>query len=67
MQINIPRLISFYNETKNGGALLRFNMNRENPGEDPAACIACGACMSVCPQGIKIPEILSEFTEMLEE
>lgn len=67
MQINIPKLISFYNETKNGGAMLRFNMNRENPGEDPAACIACGACMSVCPQGIKIPEILSEFTKMLEE
>ncbi len=66
MEINIPKLISFYNETKNGGALLNFNMNRENPGEDPSACIACGACMSVCPQGIKIPEILSEFTEMLD-
>ncbi len=67
MEINIPKLISFYNESKNGGAMLNFNMNRNNPGEDPAACIACGACMSVCPQGIKIPEILSEFAEMLDK
>jgi uncharacterized protein len=66
MEINIPKLISFYNESKNGGALLGFNMNRNNAGEDPAVCIGCGACMSVCPQGIKIPEILSEFTEMLD-
>jgi predicted aldo/keto reductase-like oxidoreductase len=33
----------------------------------PSACIACGACMSVCPQGIKIPEILADFSDKISK
>ena len=32
----------------------------------PTACIACGACMQMCPQHIAIPEKLSELSTILE-
>lgn len=29
-------------------------------------CISCGACVSQCPQGIKIPEKMAEITKIVE-
>jgi predicted aldo/keto reductase-like oxidoreductase len=32
----------------------------------PAACLACRACEEVCPQNIKISEMMSDFAEKLQ-
>jgi len=32
----------------------------------PSACIACGKCSRICPQGIDIPGVLAELTELLK-
>ena len=33
--------------------------------ERPDACLGCGACAEVCPQGIAVPDIIAELNEML--
>jgi predicted aldo/keto reductase-like oxidoreductase len=31
----------------------------------PSACIGCRSCEAVCPQNIKISEVLSDFVKKL--
>ena len=31
----------------------------------PSNCIGCGACSQMCPQGIDIPEVISELNSQL--
>ena len=31
----------------------------------PSACLGCGICMRICPQGIKIPEYMKKFAQLL--
>ncbi len=31
----------------------------------PAACIACGSCEAVCPQNIKISEMMADFAKKM--
>ncbi|MFR8975219.1 MAG: 4Fe-4S binding protein [Eubacteriales bacterium] len=33
------------------------------PDKQPGACIGCRSCEAVCPQQIKISEILSDFNQ----
>ncbi len=65
--LNIPDLISLYNEHKitGGGFIAPMKVSAMPEGKRPASCIACRSCESVCPQGINICEILKEFSEML--
>ena len=32
----------------------------------PTACIGCGACVSICPQNINIPEKLADMAQILK-
>ena len=61
--LDIPKLISLYNEQvfSGGGFIVSMNLGAMPKDKRPSACIACGACQSVCPQNIKIPEIMSDF------
>ncbi len=63
--LDIPKLLNLYNEQvfSGGGFIVSMNLNSMSDNERPSACISCGACQSVCPQGIKIPEILADFVE----
>ena len=65
MELDIPKLISLYNEQvfSGGGFIVGMNLNSLPENKRPSACIACGACQAVCPQNIKIPEIMSDFVE----
>ena len=36
------------------------------PDELPSACLKCGACKKVCPQGIDIPGVLEAFDKLLK-
>ena len=61
--LDIPKLISLYNEQvfSGGGFIVSMNLSSMDENKRPSACISCGACQSVCPQSIKIPEIFADF------
>ena len=63
MGLDIPKLISLYNEQvfSGGGFIVSMNLNSMDENKRPSACISCGACQAVCPQNIKIPEIFKDF------
>ncbi len=61
--LDIPKLISLYNEQvfSGGGFIVSMNLSSTDESKRPNACIGCGACQAVCPQNIKIPEIFADF------
>ncbi len=65
MELDIPKLISLYNEQvfSGGGFIVGMSLNSLPENKRPNACLSCGACQAVCPQNIKIPEILKDFVE----
>ncbi|MBQ7353338.1 MAG: aldo/keto reductase [Clostridia bacterium] len=68
MGLDIPKLISLYNEKvfSGGGFIVSMNLNTLPKDKLPSACIACKACQAVCPQSIEIPNIFKDFTERLK-
>lgn len=61
--LDIPTLISIYNEMNFGGWCFRLNGLKED--ELPKNCVGCGKCRKVCPQGIDIPNVLKKLTEKI--
>lgn len=63
--VNIPEMFHIWNEH----ARYKSDMSAKNaylfvPKEERAdQCIACGACLSMCPQGIDIPGDLRKITD----
>ena len=65
--LEIPKLISLYNEGKNSRLFQLMSVIRGmKPDELPSACLKCGACKKVCPQGIDIPGVLEAFDKLLK-
>ena len=54
-KLPIPELIKAYNE------------HSKPARKDPNACIGCRRCESVCPQGIKVSEVMVKYAHMLKE
>jgi predicted aldo/keto reductase-like oxidoreductase len=69
MELDIPFLISLYNEHyfSDGGFIAPMALMSLTDDKQPSACIGCGSCEAVCPQQIKIPEALAKFSEMLSQ
>ena len=65
MELDIPRMIAAYNGLKNGDHMAGYQPDEAQPSIDPRRCIGCGSCASICPQNIRIPEILQELAQML--
>ena len=68
MGLNIPELISLYNDfnffpSSNIAARIE-SLPRE---KQPSACIGCGACSEICPQKIDVPSCLTSFSEGLSK
>lgn len=65
--LDIPMLIHAYNDVKYSGGGMTVSMQFDALPEDkrPAACVKCGACAAVCPQGIDIPTALAELSDTL--
>lgn len=61
-QLDIPRLISAYNEA-NFASPRQFRAANEQFSEEgrPSGCISCGVCKKLCPQGIDVPGVLAKF------
>ena len=66
MELDIPRIIAAYNGMKNGDFMSRYDPDTAGEALDPRRCVGCGACSAICPQGIQIPAVMAEFTEMLK-
>ena len=69
-ELDIPALISLYNEhkvTASYGFAFIAPMALSAWPEDkkPGACLGCRSCETVCPQQIRISEMMADFTAML--
>jgi len=67
MELPIPKLISLYNEHKitGGGFIAPMAVGSMAPEKRPANCAGCRNCEQVCPQQIKISEMMKDFTAMI--
>ena len=67
--LSIPELISLYNEHRftGGGFIAPMALSSYKKDKLPSACVGCRSCEKVCPQGIKISEMMKDFTLRLKE
>ncbi len=67
--LDIPELIRLYNEHRftEGGFIAPMVLSSYEKEKLPNACIGCRGCEKVCPQNIKIAEMMSDFSVRLKE
>ena len=65
--LDIPRLIGLYNEHRftGGGFIAPMALGALPKDKWPSACVGCRSCEKVCPQQIRISEMMKDFTERL--
>ena len=69
--LNIPDLISLYNEhcftvsTGGLGFIAPMALSAMPEERQPKSCIACRKCEAVCPQRIKIADVMADFVTKL--
>lgn len=63
----IPEIISLYNEHafSGGGFIAPMVLSTYPEEKKPSACVGCRSCEVVCPQNIKISEMMKDFTAKL--
>lgn len=66
--LDIPRLIKLYNEHAftGGGFIAPMALRRVEADKQPSACVACHSCEAVCPQSIKIADVMADFAHRLK-
>lgn len=66
--LDIPKIIGLYNESVYSGSGYLSSMAFSIMPEEkrPSACVGCRACEAVCPQNIKISEMMRDFVERLK-
>ncbi len=65
--LNIPWFIELYNEHiySGGGFIAPMAMSSLSEDKKPSACLGCKACEMVCPQKIKIADMMTDFAEKM--
>ena len=65
--LDIPMLLELYNEHafSGGGFIAPMRIARLTEDKRPSACVGCHSCEAVCPQQIKISEVLADFSAKL--
>ena len=65
--LDIPYLLSLYNEHAytGGGFIAPMALSALPEDKQPQACLQCRSCEQVCPQQIKISEVLADFSAKL--
>ena len=68
-ELDIPTLLNLYNEQvfTGGGFIVPMTLSKLPDDKKPAACIGCRSCEAVCPQVIKISEVLADFVERIKK
>ncbi len=66
--LDIPELVKLYNEHNfsDGGFIAPMALMTYPEEKRPSACVGCRSCEAVCPQQIRISEMMSDFTEKLK-
>ena len=66
-ELDIPELINLYNEHAytGGGFIAPMALSALPEEKKPQACLHCRSCEQVCPQQIKISEVMTDFSERL--
>lgn len=66
-ELPIPELIALYNEHKitGGGFIAPMTVGSMPEDKRPSSCIGCRSCEQVCPQQIKISEMMKDFTSLI--
>lgn len=67
-ELPIPELISLYNEHKltGGGFIAPMAVSSMPEEKRPAVCIGCRKCEQVCPQQIKISDVMKDFSQLIQ-
>lgn len=67
-EIDIPAMIRLYNEHTftGGGFIAPMALSAVPEDKRPGACVGCKSCEEVCPQQIKVSEIMADFAEKLK-
>ena len=75
MELDIPRIIELYNEHNfsDGGFIAPMALRslsgtgetKNKKNKTPSACIGCRSCEAVCPQNIKISEMMADFASKI--
>lgn len=65
--LDIPELIRLYNEHvfSGGGFLAPMALSAVPENKQPSACVGCRSCEAVCPQRIKVSEMMKDFVKHL--
>ena len=65
--LDIPGLLALYNEHAftGGGFIAPMALSALSEEKRPQACLGCRSCEQVCPQQIKISEVLADFVKKL--
>ncbi len=68
LELDIPWLIELYNEHiySGGGFIAPMALSALDKNKLPSACLSCRKCEAVCPQNIKISEMMKNFSEKLK-
>ena len=68
-QLDIPELIKLYNEHRftGGGFIAPMALSALPKEKWPSACIGCRSCEKVCPQQIRIPDMMTDFMNRLAD
>lgn len=62
--LDIPTLISIYNETKiSAGGILSMYFKSLPADKRPDTCIGCGLCTHSCPQQINVPQVMKDLAD----
>ena len=66
--LDIPELIKLYNEHNftGDGFIAPMALSAYPEEKKPSACVGCRSCEAVCPQQIRISEVMKDFTEKLQ-
>lgn len=67
-ELDIPSLLSLYNENNynKGSFIVSMRLSVMPEDKKPSSCVGCRSCEAVCPQQIKISEIMADFAEKLK-
>ncbi len=68
MGLDIPWLIKLYNEHvfSGGGFIAPMALSSLSEDKLPSACLACRSCEAVCPQNIKISDMMADFAKKIK-
>ena len=68
MELDIPDMIERYNDHMySGGGNVPMAIRTLPDDKKPTACLGCHACEAVCPQNIKISEMMAYFAEKMRK